>query len=293
MKNIAFIINPISGTLNKRKIPKIIERTLDTTQWSYDIQFTEYKGNGTELAKQYATMGFDAVVAVGGDGTMNEVATGLVHTQTAMGLIPIGSGNGLARHLHIPLTIERAVKMLNNSEAISIDYGLANEQPFFCTCGSGFDAFVTTKYAASGRRGFSSYLEQIVKGVFAYEPDHYHLVGDGIDIETDAFVVTFANANQWGNNGFIAPHASVQDGIMSIAIVSTFPLLAAPGMAIELLTKNIDKDSYVNTIQAKEITLYRNQEGDFHYDGEPIRMGKEIRVKIIHDGLRVLVEKRF
>ena len=293
MKNIAFIINPISGTQNKRKIPKMIERTLDSEQWSYDIVFTKYRGNGTELASQYAAMGFDAVVAVGGDGTMNEVASGLRHTQTALGLIPIGSGNGLARHLHIPLTVERAIKMLNNSEPISIDYGMVNEQPFFCTCGSGFDAFISSKYAESGRRGFTSYLQQIVKGMFDYESDHYHLVGDGIDIETDAFVITFANANQWGNNGFIAPHASLQDGVMNIAIVSTFPLLAVPGMALELFTKNIDKDSYVNTLKATEVTLYRNKEGDFHYDGEPLKLGKEINVKIIPDGVKVLVEKRF
>ena len=293
MKNIAFIINPISGTLNKRKIPKIIERSLDLEQWSYDIQFTQYRGNGTELAAQYARLGFEAVVAVGGDGTMNEVASGLRHTDTAMGIIPIGSGNGLARHLHIPLTIERAVKMLNHSEPITIDYGMVNEQPFFCTCGSGFDAFISSKYAASGRRGFSSYLQQIVKGVFNYEADHYILKGDGIDLETDAFVITFANANQWGNNGYIAPQASLQDGVMDIAIVSTFPLLAVPGMALELFTKNIDKDSYVNTIKAKEITLLRNQEGDFHYDGEPLKLGREIHIKIIPDGLKVLVEKRF
>lgn len=293
MKNIAFIINPISGTLNKRKIPKMIEKALDLEQWSYDIQFTRYRGNGTELAAQYAKMGFAAVVAVGGDGTMNEVASGLRHTDTALGIIPIGSGNGLARHLHIPLTIENAVRMLNKSEAIEIDYGMVENQPFFCTCGSGFDAFISSKYAASGKRGFSSYLEQIVKGVFSYEPDHYRLKGNGIDIETDAFVITFANANQWGNNGYIAPHASVQDGLMNIAIVSSFPLLAVPGMALELFTKNIDKDSFVNTIKTKDITLYRNKEGDFHYDGEPLQLGKEIHISIVHDGLKVLVEKRF
>lgn len=293
MKNIAFIINPISGTLNKRRIPKIIEKSLDRSRWSYDIVFTKYRGNGTELAAQYANMDFDAVVAVGGDGTMNEVGCGLKHTNTAMGIIPIGSGNGLARHLHIPLTVERAVKMLNNSEPVSIDYGLVNEQPFFCTCGSGFDAFISSKYAASGRRGFTSYLQQIVKGVFQYDADHYHLIGDDIDIETDAFVITFANANQWGNNGFIAPQASLQDGIMNIAIVSTFPLLAVPGMALELFTKNIDKDSYVNTIKARQVKLIRNHEGDFHFDGEPLQLGKEIDIRIVPDGLKVLVEKRF
>ncbi len=293
MKNIAFIINPISGTRNKHRIPKIIERTIDTTQWSYDIVFTKYKGHATELAKNYAALDFNAVVAVGGDGTMNEVASGLVHTDTALGIIPIGSGNGLARHLHIPLTLERAIEMLNHAEPITIDYAMLNEQPFFCTCGTGFDAFISSQYAASGKRGFTSYLEQIVKGVFSYQPDHYHLKGDGIDIETDAFLITIANANQWGNNGFIAPHASIQDGQLNIAIVSQFPLIAAPELALKLISKNIDKDSFVNTLITKEITITREKEDDMHFDGEPIPMGKSFTVRIVPEGLKVMVEKRY
>ncbi len=293
MKNIAFIINPIAGTINKKKLPKVIEKELDGSQWATDIVFTEYKGHGTELAAQYARLGFDAVVAVGGDGTVSEIASGLRDTQTALGIIPIGSGNGLARHLNIPLRVPNAIKMLNHSETIAIDYGMVDEQPFFCTCGGGFDAQISETFAAAGKRGLKTYIEQIVKNIFTYEPDHYHLIGEGIDVETDAFLVTFANANQWGNAAYIAPKASMQDGKLDIVIVSKFPLIAAPSLALQLFTKTIDSDVFINTLQAKEVTLYREKAGAFHFDGDPATRGKEVHIRVVPDGLRVLVEKRF
>lgn len=293
MKNIAFIINPISGTQNKRRLPKMIEKLLDREQWMPDIVFTEYKGHGTELAGQYAKMGFEAVVAVGGDGTVNEVATGLRHTDTALGIIPIGSGNGFARHLNISTRAPRAIEMLNHSEPILVDYGMVDEQPFFCTCGTGFDALVGERFCQGGKRGFFSYVQQAVKEVFSYQPEHYRLVGNGIDMETDAFLITFANANQWGNDAFIAPKASMQDGKMDIAIMSRFPLLAAPGLALQLFTKTIDKDLFMNTLNAREITLVRTAEGAFHCDGDPVQKGREVKISIVPDGLWVLVEKRF
>ncbi len=293
MKNIAFIINPIAGTINKRKLPKVIEKEIDSTQWATDIVFTEYKGHATELAAQYARLGFDAVVAVGGDGTVSEVARGVRDTQTALGIIPIGSGNGLARHLNIPLRVPNAIHMLNHSEPIVADYGLVDDEPFFCTCGSGFDAYISEQFAKAGKRGFKTYLEHIIKDIFTFEPDHYHIVGEDIDIESDAFLVTCANCNQWGNAAIIAPQASLQDGKMDIVIVSRFPLIAAPSLAIQLFTKTIDKDVFINTIKAKEITLYREKAGAFHYDGDPCTKGKEIHIRIVEDGIRLLVEKRF
>ncbi len=293
MKNIAFIINPIAGTINKKKLPKVIEKELDGTQWATDIVFTEYKGHATELAAQYARLGFDAVVAVGGDGTVSEIAAGLRDTQTALGIIPIGSGNGLARHLNIPLRVPNAIKMLNHSETIAVDYGMVDDQPFFCTCGGGFDAQISETFAAAGKRGLKTYVEQILKNIFTYEPDHYHITGEGIDVETDAFLVTFANANQWGNAAYIAPKASIQDGKLDIVIVSKFPLIAAPSLALQLFTKTIDSDVFINTLQAKEVTLHREKAGAFHFDGDPTTKGKDLNIKVVPDGLKVLVEKRF
>ena len=293
MKNIAFIINPISGTINKRRLPKAIEHGIDHERWATDIVFTEYKGHATELAKQYARLGFDAVVAVGGDGTVNEVASGLRGTQTALGIIPVGSGNGFARHLQIPLRVPGAIEMLNHAEPITVDYGMLDDQPFFCTCGIGFDATISEHFAEAGKRGIKTYLEKIVKDFFGYETEQYHITGDGIDITTKAFLITFANANQWGYAAYIAPKASIQDGKLDIAILSKVPIIAVPAVALRLMTKTLDSDLFMHTVHAKEITLVREKEGAMHIDGDPIQKGKEVKIRIVEDGLRVMVAKRF
>ncbi len=293
MKNIAFIINPISGVQNKKKLPKLISSLLDKEQWMENIVFTEYPGHATELAMQYARMGFDAVVSVGGDGTLNEVATGLRDTSTALGIIPLGSGNGFARHIGISTRINRALETINHSEVIRADYGLVNDHPFFSTCGLGFDALVADQFATAGNRGLKTYLQNIIKDLFQYQPEHYHIVGQGIDMEVDAFLITFANSSQWGYDACIAPKASIQDGKMDIAILSKFPAIVAPGLALSLFTKTIDKDWYMDTIQAKEVIVTRSQEGPMHIDGDPHKMPQQLHIQIVEDGLRLLVEKRF
>lgn len=297
MKNIAFIINPISGakeTQNaKRKLPKLIMQTLDMEQWLPNIVFTEYAGHATELAHQYARMGFDAVVAVGGDGTVNEVARGLKDTKTALGILPMGSGNGFARHLNIPIRPQKALEMINHSEPINVDYGLANGRLFVSTCGTGFDAVVADNFASSNKRGFMTYLQNTLKVAFSYQPQTYHIVGDGLDVTHKAFLITFANANQWGYEAMIAPKASVQDGKMDIMLMSSHAILGSASLALRLFTGSIDNSYFMDTIRAKEITLEREEVAPFHIDGDPVEMDKNIHIKIVADGLKVLVEKRF
>lgn len=297
MKNIAFIINPISGakeTQNaKRKLPKLIMQTLDMEQWLPNIVFSEYAGHATELAHQYARMGFDAVVAVGGDGTVNEVARGLKDTKTALGILPMGSGNGFARHLNIPIRPQKALEMINHSEPINVDYGLANGRLFVSTCGTGFDAVVADNFAGSNKRGFMTYLQNTLKVAFSYQPQTYHIVGDGLDVTHKAFLITFANANQWGYEAMIAPKASVQDGKMDIMLMSSHAILGSASLALRLFTGSIDNSYFMDTIRAKEITLEREEVAPFHIDGDPVEMDKDIHIKIVADGLKVLVEKRF
>ena len=305
MKNIAFIINPVSGSKEtqnaKKKLPKLIMQTLDAEQWLPNIAFTEYAGHATEMAYQYARMGFDAVVAVGGDGTVNEVAKGLVKSyqqsgisrQTALGIIPMGSGNGFARHLNIPIRPQKALEMINHSEPISVDYGLANGKLFVSTCGTGFDALIADHFAGSNKRGFMTYVQNVLKDVFSYTPQTYHLVGDGLDVTHKAFLITFANANQWGNDALIAPKASVQDGKMDIMLMSSHAILGSASLALRLFAGSIDDSHFMDTIRAKEVTLEREEAAPFHIDGDPVEMEKDIHIQIIPDGMRVLVEKRF
>ena len=297
MKNIAFIINPISGSKEtqnaKRKLPKLIMQTLDSEQWLPNIAFTEYAGHATELARQYARMGFDAVVAVGGDGTVNEVARGVRDSQTAMGILPMGSGNGFARHLNIPIRVNKAIEMLNHSEPIRVDYGLANGKLFVSTCGTGFDALIADHFAGSSKRGFATYLQNILKDVFSYTPQNYHIVGDGLDVTHKAFLITFANANQWGYEALIAPKASIQDGKMDIMLMSSHAILGSASLALRLFAGSIDDSHFMDTLRAKEVTLERESAAPFHIDGDPVDMEKDIHIRIVEDGLRVLVEKRF
>lgn len=306
MKNIAFIINPVSGSKEtqnaKRKLPKLIMQTLDAEQWLPNIVFTEHAGHATEMAYQFARMGFDAVVAVGGDGTVNEVARGLVkgngrltngERATALGIIPMGSGNGFARHLNIPIKPQKALEMINRSEPISVDYGLANGKMFVSTCGTGFDAMIADHFAGSNKRGFATYFQNIIKDVFSYHPQTYHLIGDGLDVTHKAFLITFANANQWGYEAMIAPKASLQDGKMDIMMMSSNALLGSASLALRLFAGSIDDSHFMNTIRAKEVTLEREEPAPFHIDGDPVEMEKDIHIKIVADGLKVLVEKRF
>ena len=290
---IAFVINPNSGTGKKENLPMMILDGLDANLFEPEIIFTQYRGQGTELAKLFVERGFQVIVAVGGDGTVNEVASSLIHTNASLGIIPIGSGNGLARHLGIPMNVKKSIQQLNQSEPIFMDYGLVNDRPFFCTCGTGFDAYVSTEFAKGKKRGIMSYIEKIITGYFSYKSQSYHLKGDDIDLKVKAFVLTFANASQWGNNAYIAPQASVQDGKLDISIMSNFPIIAIPTLALQLFAKTIDKDLFMTTLRSEEITLTREESGPFHYDGEPYSEGIKIHIKIVPNGLKVLVKKRF
>jgi len=263
---IAFIINPFSGTGKKEDIPELIQNGLDTGIFEPEIVFTGHRGHGTELAREFVEKGFPIVVAVGGDGTVNEVGRSLIHTSSSLGIIPIGSGNGLARHLGIPMNTKKAIKQLGRSEPIMMDYGLVNERPFFCTCGTGFDAYVSTEFAKGKKRGVMSYIEKIITGYFTYKSQNYHLEGEGIDLNSKA---------------------------LDISIMSNFPIIAIPTLALQLFAKTIDKDLFMTTLRSKDITLLREESGPFHYDGEPYEEGKEIFIKTVPDGLRVLVNKRY
>lgn len=285
---IAFVINPKSGSQSKNLLPNIIQKNIDAGQFKQiEIVETTHRHHATELAQGFAVQGFDAVIAVGGDGTVNETARGLLHTQTALGIIPIGSGNGLARHLHIPMDTEKAVQLLNKPRELLIDYGKANDNIFFCTCGPGYDAHISQVFAESSKRGLLTYIEKNLTEFFSYNPETYRLVNEDIDITLEAFVLTFANASQWGNNAYIAPGASVKDGLMDIAILTELPLLDLPGFLFSLFTKTIDKNAHLKTLRIRSITLYREHEGAFQYDGEPVHEGKEIHIETIPAGLKV------
>ncbi len=289
MRNILFIINPKSGTDRKIYIRQSIGRHIDTKKYDYKIRYTEYAGHAEVIAREAATAGIDIVVAVGGDGTVNEVARALIHTNTALGIIPCGSGNGLARHLQLPIDPEGAIKMINAGIIKSLDYGTMNGLPFFCTCGMGFDAFVSMKFAHSGKRGLISYIENTLRETLTYKPDTYTLRFDDTEVQQRAFVIACANASQYGNNAFIAPAASMSDGLMDITVLEPFPPIEAPQLALQLFNGTLTTNSRVKTFKAKKVHITRNGNDPVHVDGDPLTTAQEIEVEIHPQGINMVV----
>ena len=226
---------------------------------------------------------------MGGDGTVNETGCGLIGTDTALGIIPCGSGNGLARHLGIPTDPYKAVKWLDKSIFTEIDYGMMEKQPFFCTCGVGFDAKVSDSFSKSPSRGVLTYLESIMKEIATYHNETYKLSSDNSSETFEAFFITCANADQWGNNAYIAPTASLQDGLLDVIAAHPFSVVDTPLIAFQLFNRLIDKNPNVSVRKCSSLTITRDNEGPAHYDGEPVTMGKEIHIELIRGGLKVLV----
>ena len=287
-KNIIFVVNPISGTQGKKAILKWIDERLDRSIYDYSIVNTEYAGHATQIAAAAVQNKVDVVVAIGGDGTINEIARSLVHTQTALGIIPCGSGNGLARHLQIPMDPKAAIDILNQGYLNCIDYGKINNIPFFCTCGVGFDAFVSLKFADSGKRGLLTYLENTLHESLTYQPETYEIENEEGTVKYKAFLIACGNASQYGNNAYIAPQASLTDGLMDVTILEPFTVLEVPNLSFQLFNKTIDQNSRIKTMRAKKIKIHRAKEGVLHFDGDPLMAGKELEVEIIPSGLHVI-----
>lgn len=291
-KSIVFVVNPISGTQGKKAILKWIDERLDRSIYDYSIVYTEYAGHATQIASTAVNNKVDIVVAIGGDGTINEIARSLVHTETALGIIPCGSGNGLARHLRIPMEAKAAIDLLNQGNRVCIDYGKINNIPFFCTCGVGFDAFVSLKFADSGKRGLLTYLENTLHESLTYQPETYEIENEEGTVKYKAFLIACGNASQYGNNAYIAPNASLTDGLMDITILEPFTVLEVPNLSFQLFNKTIDQNSRIKTMRAKKIKIHRQCDGVMHFDGDPLMAGKELEVEIIPNGLHVIASPK-
>ena len=288
-KNITFIVNPISGTKSKDTLPLLVKQLIDDSLYECEIIKTEYAGHAAELASQCVNDHIDICVAVGGDGTVNEVARSLAHSETALGIIPCGSGNGLARHLCLPMDIKQALQVINAGKTDYFDYGVINDQPFFCTCGMGFDAYVSLKFAESGKRGLATYVENVLKEGLTYKPDTYIITDESGNHQYNAFLVACANASQYGNNAYIAPEASMQDGLLDVIIMEPFNIIEAAKVGFDLFAKTLKSNKHIKTFQARSIHIHRNESGAVHFDGDPTKMGTDIDVRIEPLGLKAII----
>lgn len=288
-KKISFIINPKSGTQGKEHVLNLLDEKLDKEKYAKEVVYTEYAGHAVEIAAQKAKEGVFAVVAVGGDGTINEIARSLVHTKTALGIIPCGSGNGLARHLQISMEPKKAIEIINEGIIDVIDYGKINDIYFFCTCGVGFDAFVSLKFAKAGRRGPLTYLEKTLLESLKYQPETYELETEDETLKYKAFLIACGNASQYGNNAYITPQATLTDGLLDVTILEPFTVLDVPSLSFQLFNKTIDQNSRIKTFRCKTLRIHRTKPGVVHFDGDPMMMGENIDVEVIKEGLQVII----
>lgn len=289
-KTVAVIVNPISGTKKKEGIKRLIYEILDSDQFDVRVITTLYAGHGAEIATAERENKTNIVVAVGGDGTVNEVARSLAGSDTAMAIVPCGSGNGLARHLHIPMDVRKAVGVINKNIIERIDYGMINSHPFFCTCGVGFDASVTMDFSKKRTRGLLTYVETTLLDYVRYKPEVYTLTTDEEgEKQYKAFLVTVANASQYGNNAYIAPRATMRDGLLDVVILSPFKAYDVPMLAYRLFNKKMEGSQYVTHLQTKHLTIHREKSGCAHFDGEPLSTGKDIDIRIFPGQLKVVV----
>lgn len=282
------IVNPRSGTSEKGKVIKKAIEQLLAAGWNVEAAYTERPGHATELAAQAVLAGFNAVVAVGGDGTVNETARALVNTQTALGIIPMGSGNGLARHMNIPMNPFKAIEIISAGNVEECDYCSVNDTPFFCTFGMGFDAAVADRFASTpGNRGFVNYIRSTLLEFIEYKPESYTIYSNNKTIAEDAFVIACCNAAQYGNNAFIAPLASITDGLMDVTIIHSGNKFSHALSGIDMMIGTIHDNTRIHTFRTAELTIERSGNGPVQIDGEPTRMGPKLTVRCHHKGIRV------
>ena len=290
--SVLLIINPISGTNSKHGLRDLIEKRVKAMGHTIETSLTNGPGNATEIARNAAKSNFDIVLACGGDGTVNEVAAGLVGSNVALAILPNGSGNGLARHIDIPIDPIIALDTLKKGRVVNCDYCTANGIPFFCTFGLGFDAAVSHRFAAGHKRGLIAYLKSALDEFVRFTPERYNLSIADRSLNVDAFLIACCNASQYGNNAYIAPHASITDGLLDITIVHSGNPVSQALVGVELLAGSISQGGLIDTFRANSIKISRSTSGIAHIDGEPIELPADIEIVCHPGGLKIIAPKK-
>ncbi len=284
-KKLLFIVNPVSGVKSKKTAIELLKSNLDD-HISYTVVETVRANHASELANQAIVDGFDAVIAVGGDGTVNEVGKALVNSGVALGVLPFGSGNGFARHRKIPIIVKDSIKLINQFSTKTIDTATLNGEVFLTTAGIGFDAHVGWKFSESRSRGFLTYSQIAVNEFIGYKEEDYHLIIDGNELKTKAFVISIANGGQYGNNAWIAPDASMEDGKLNVCIIRPFPAHFTPDIVLKLFSKNLTASKYYQSIEAEKIQIIKAHK--YHLDGEPRETNGDLVIQVVPKSLKVI-----
>ncbi len=288
-KKILFIINPISGTGKQRSVEDLILKYLDHNYFEYKIAYTKMAGDGIRLSKEALDKNFDTIVAVGGDGSINEIATAIVNSKVCLGIIPTGSGNGLANHLNIPLNLASAIEILNRNKVANIDTATINQQLFISIAGMGFDGLISKKYAKVKKRGFWPYFRLVTEEFNNYKPKSYKMIIDGEKMDIRALMINFANTDQFGYNTSIAPHAKINDGLIDVCILQKPPLIKLPFLVNLLFLKKIHRSKFMQLIKAREVIVYQKKNRWVNVDGEAVKTGTKLKIIVHPSSLKVII----
>lgn len=287
-QKIRFIINPISGVGKKGDLPQLIEDNLDHSLFDYDIAITEYHKHAKKIAYESSLEGIDIVCAVGGDGSVHEVGTALIGTQTKLAIIPCGSGNGLARHLKIPLDIAKAIECINQDASIRMDTVLVNDKPFLGIGGYGFDALIAKKFNEYHKRGFWSYVKLVMKEFIRYNPINVSVDLNGEIKNMPVVLCTIANASEFGNGFVVSPNSDITDGKIELCILKPFSIWSAPSVVYRFFSRTSHKSKFSEVIPFQKARIKLSQK-IAHYDGEPFDVREELNIQVIPQSLNILI----
>lgn len=286
------VINPVAGTRSKQGLEEVVSRRLEEVGVSVKTVRTSGSGDAAEFAGSAASDGYEMVISAGGDGTVNEIAGALSHTDTALGILPLGSGNGLARSLGIPQDVVGALNIITEGHSIRCDRGIVNSLPFYCTFGVGFDAAVSEKFASMKRRGRVTYVRSVFQEFLKYRSQPYALSIGGAVITEQAFLIAVCNASQYGNNAYIAPQAKLSDGLLDITVVHSGSPLSTMKVGVDLLTGYLDRNTSIDTFRVSAATITRLGCGPVHVDGDPLTLGKSLEITCAPAALTVYAPEK-
>jgi diacylglycerol kinase (ATP) len=284
---ILFIINPILEKRLGMKVHDLVADSLDPSLFEPSIVYSDFPGHGRELARKNRDK-YHVIVAGGGDGTVNEIGSQLVHSKVTLGVLPMGSGKGLARSLGIPMDIRKAIQILNDFNVIEIDTGLANQFRFISIAGIGFDAAVANAYARKSGRGFFTYAFQTTRELFHYSSIPVQIKTDQLEMSTEAFLLSFANSSQWGYGARISPHTSTHDGLLDLCLLRNFPRILSPILAIRLFNGSLHRSKFIDIYHIRKAELGGNVRYIGHIDGEPVDLTTPIKITVDPASLRVI-----
>ncbi len=288
-KKIIFIINPRSGVSKKKNLPPVIEKTIDAAKFDYEIIFTDHRGHATQIAKEAIKNGIDIIAVAGGDGSLNEVARVLLNSPVILAALPMGSGNGLARHLKIPVNAVKAIKLINAGKTDKIDVGRINDKIFISNTGLGFVSSVVDTFHEEVRRGFFAYSTHTLRNIFGYKSKSYSLQIDRQHIKGKFFMLNFANSNQFGYQAKIAPQADVKDGKLEVVMVKKFPFVLFPVLMLKLFTNSIKNSRYIKILRADKASVKFEGQQSVQIDGEPNVENNSIELSVSPLTLNIIV----